>query len=54
MSLASARSGSTVSDVRGQMMFEWADACDGWTIEQLSAQMGKQLDVILAGALARQ
>jgi hypothetical protein len=34
MSLASARSSSTVSDVRGQMMFEWADACDGWTIEQ--------------------
>ena len=34
MSLASARNSSTVSDVRGQMMFEWADACDGWTIEQ--------------------
>ncbi|WP_245613118.1 cell envelope integrity EipB family protein [Skermanella stibiiresistens] len=34
MSLASSRNNSTVSDVRGQMMFEWADACDGWTIEQ--------------------
>lgn len=34
MSLASARNSSIVSDVRGQMMFEWADACDGWTIEQ--------------------
>lgn len=34
MSLASARNGSKVSDVRGRMMFEWADACDGWTTEQ--------------------
>ena len=34
MSLASARSSSTVADVRGRMLFEWADACDGWTIEQ--------------------
>src|SRR3954452_6495125 len=34
MSLSTARSGSTVSDVRDQMMFEWSDACDGWTIEQ--------------------
>lgn len=34
MSLASARNSSKVSDVRGRMMFEWADACDGWTTEQ--------------------
>jgi hypothetical protein len=34
MSLASARSSSSVADVRGRMMFEWADVCDGWTIEQ--------------------
>ncbi|WP_109110819.1 cell envelope integrity EipB family protein [Azospirillum sp. TSO35-2] len=34
MSLASARNGSKVSGVRGRMMFEWADACDGWTTEQ--------------------
>ena len=34
MSLQSARNGSKVADVRGQMSFEWADACDGWTTEQ--------------------
>jgi len=34
MSLKSARNSSKVADVRGRMMFEWADACDGWTIEQ--------------------
>ncbi|ANC91776.2 DUF1849 domain-containing protein [Azospirillum humicireducens] len=34
MSLGSARNGAKVSDVRGRMMFEWADACDGWTTEQ--------------------
>ncbi|MBI1209375.1 MAG: DUF1849 family protein [Azospirillum sp.] len=34
MSLASTRRSSSVTDVRGKMMFEWADACDGWTIEQ--------------------
>lgn len=34
MSLASARNSSKVSDVRGRMMFEWTDACDGWTTEQ--------------------
>lgn len=34
MALASLRSGANVADVRGRMMFEWADACDGWTIEQ--------------------
>lgn len=34
MTLGSVRSNSPVADVRGHMMFEWADACDGWTIEQ--------------------
>lgn len=34
MALKSARNSSKVSDVRGKMMFEWADACDGWTTEQ--------------------
>lgn len=34
LELASVRSGSSVSDVDGQMMFQWGDACDGWTIEQ--------------------
>ncbi|CAO3429384.1 cell envelope integrity EipB family protein [Azospirillum argentinense] len=34
MSLLSARNSSKVSDVRGRMLFEWADACDGWTTEQ--------------------
>jgi AcrR family transcriptional regulator len=29
-------------------------AYDGWTMEQLVAQLGKQVDVVLAGALSRQ
>jgi len=34
MTLRSARNSSKISDVRGAMMFEQADACDGWTTEQ--------------------
>jgi hypothetical protein len=34
LDLASARSGSQVSDVGGQMLFIWEDSCDGWTVEQ--------------------
>ncbi len=34
LSLLSARRSSSVVDVRGRMMFEWADACDGWTVDQ--------------------
>jgi len=34
MTLDSARNSAKVSDVRGRMMFEWADACDGWTTVQ--------------------
>jgi len=50
------------ADVRllGEMIYEaWLSnyrraAYDGWTIEQLTAQIGKQIDIILAGALSRQ
>ncbi len=34
LDLASARMGSQVSDVGGQMLFIWEDSCDGWTVEQ--------------------
>jgi len=34
LDLASARMGSQVSDVGGQMLFVWEDSCDGWTVEQ--------------------
>lgn len=34
MTLASARNSSKIVDVRGGMMFEQADVCDGWTTEQ--------------------
>jgi hypothetical protein len=34
MTLSSVKNGSNVSDVSGTMIFEWADACDGWTIQQ--------------------
>ena len=50
------------ADVRllGEMIYEaWLSnyrraAYDGWTIEQLTTQIGKQIDIILAGALSRQ
>lgn len=25
---------AAVADVRGEMVFQWADSCDGWTVEQ--------------------
>ena len=34
LDMASARMGSQVSDVGGQMLFLWEDSCDGWTVEQ--------------------
>jgi len=34
MSLERAASGSGINDAVGQMLFEWGDACDGWTMEQ--------------------
>jgi AcrR family transcriptional regulator len=50
------------ADVRllGEMIYDaWLSnyrraAYDNWTIQQLTAQIGKQVDVILAGALSRQ
>lgn len=50
------------ADVRllGDMIYDaWLSnyrraAYDSWTIQQLTAQIGKQIDVILAGALSRQ
>ena len=34
LSLASARSSGGVVGVQGRMLFEWGDACDGWTVHQ--------------------
>lgn len=34
MTMVSARNGSPVVDVRGKMLFQWGDSCDGWTTEQ--------------------
>jgi len=34
LSMAAASSDSGISDVGGAMTFEWADSCDGWTVEQ--------------------
>ncbi len=37
MSLARTGTGSAIVDVAGVMTFEWADSCDGWTVNQRSA-----------------
>ena len=34
MNLSSVKNGSSITDVSGTMVFEWADACDGWAIQQ--------------------
>ncbi|MBM3548051.1 MAG: DUF1849 family protein [Alphaproteobacteria bacterium] len=34
LSLASAKSQSGIVDAKGTMLVEWADACDGWAIDQ--------------------
>ena len=34
MTLSSVKNGSNIADVSGKMIFEWADACDGWAIQQ--------------------
>lgn len=34
MDLKSVRSGATISAAQGTMLYEWGDACDGWTTEQ--------------------
>lgn len=36
MALQSSRGGSDIADVSGSMQFEWADACDGWSVDQRS------------------
>jgi hypothetical protein len=34
MTLYSQKNGSNIADVSGKMYFEWADACDGWAVQQ--------------------
>lgn len=34
MSLLSASGGSGIATLSGRMMLEWADVCDGWTVQQ--------------------
>src|SRR5690606_33391881 len=34
LTLKSAKSGSGIADVKGRMLFEIVDACDGWTVNQ--------------------
>jgi hypothetical protein len=34
MSLTSVKNGSNIAGVSGHMLFEWADVCDGWAIQQ--------------------
>ena len=34
LSLASTKSSSGIVDAKGSMLLEWADSCDGWTIDQ--------------------
>lgn len=37
LSFAGAKGNSQVVDVTGSMMFEWEDACDGWSVTQRTA-----------------
>ncbi len=34
MALTSVKNGSNIADVGGTMIFEWADSCDGWAVQQ--------------------
>lgn len=34
MVLSSVKNGSNITGVSGRMLFEWADACDGWAVQQ--------------------
>lgn len=34
MSLGAVKNGSNITDVSGRMLFEWADVCDGWAVQQ--------------------
>lgn len=36
MALQSSHASSDIADVSGTMQFEWADSCDGWTVDQRS------------------
>ncbi len=36
MALLASKSGGDIADVSGTMQFEWADSCDGWTVDQRS------------------
>ncbi len=35
MTLASAKNSSNINGVAGRMVFEWADGCDGWAVQQM-------------------
>ena len=51
MTLERATSASGVIGARGTMLYQWADSCDGWTIEQrykLRMQYGEQDDAELS------
>ena len=34
MTMGSAKNGSNITGVTGRMLFEWADDCDGWAVQQ--------------------
>ncbi len=34
MTLGGLKNGGNITDVSGQMLFEWRDVCDGWAIQQ--------------------
>lgn len=34
MQLASVKNGGNIAGVSGRMLFEWADVCDGWAVQQ--------------------
>jgi len=34
MAMTSAKNGSSIADVSGNMLFEWGDSCDGWAVQQ--------------------
>ena len=36
MTLVSARGGSGVETVQGEMIADWSESCDGWTLDQRS------------------
>ena len=51
MSMASAKSGSNITDVSGRLEFEWRDVCDGWAIQQhmklhIASGEGEDQDIV--------